>query len=153
MDVEKANTLARALLDSQGLTVSLEWHNRKLCAGTTHFIGGQCVCISLSRPITAINSEEQVRDTVLHEIAHAKAGLRAGHGPAWKTLARSIGARPEPCCSSDTVQVPGKYFAVCPVCSTELNKYRRPKAGARYMCGACNRKGIKSFVELSERIK
>ena len=39
-------------------------------------------------------SEEQIRDTVLHEIAHAIAGHGAGHGPLWKATARRIGATP-----------------------------------------------------------
>ena len=39
-------------------------------------------------------SKEQIRDTVLHEIAHAIAGREAGHGPLWKVTARRIGATP-----------------------------------------------------------
>ena len=37
----------------------------------------------------------EVKDTILHEIAHALAVARAGHGPAWKTVARRIGATPK----------------------------------------------------------
>ena len=39
-------------------------------------------------------NEEEIRDTVLHEIAHAIAGPEAGHGPLWKATARRIGATP-----------------------------------------------------------
>ena len=39
-------------------------------------------------------SEAEVKDTVLHEIAHALAGPEARHGPAWKAIARRIGATP-----------------------------------------------------------
>ena len=39
-------------------------------------------------------SEEQLLDTVLHEIAHAIAGHEAGHGLLWKATARRIGATP-----------------------------------------------------------
>lgn len=37
---------------------------------------------------------EQLYDTVLHEIAHALAGPRAGHGPIWKRYARQVEANP-----------------------------------------------------------
>ena len=33
-------------------------------------------------------------DTILHEIAHAIAGVEAGHGPAWKAVAQRLGATP-----------------------------------------------------------
>jgi predicted SprT family Zn-dependent metalloprotease len=144
-------TLARTLCNEHGLDVPLEWHNRKTSAGTTFFLAGACTKIALSRPVTALNSEEQVRDTILHEIAHARAGISAGHGPMWKAIALAIGARPEPCCTASTVQVQGRYFAVCPNCAQELNKYRRPRAGARYVCVSCKRKGITSLVEIRER--
>lgn len=34
-------------------------------------------------------------DTAMHEVAHAIAGLFAGHGPAWKRVALELGAEPE----------------------------------------------------------
>ena len=39
-------------------------------------------------------SKEQIRDTVLHEIAHVIAGREAGHRPLWKVTAQRIGATP-----------------------------------------------------------
>ena len=50
--------------------------------------------IRISRTHALEGSEEQIRDTVLHEIAHAIAGHGAGHGPLWKATARRIGATP-----------------------------------------------------------
>lgn len=40
---------------------------------------------------------DQVTDTILHEIAHALAGPAARHGPAWKSIARRLGATPKSC--------------------------------------------------------
>lgn len=51
--------------------------------------------ILLSRTHSVSGSREQVTDTILHEIAHALAGPEAGHGPAWKAIARRIGATPK----------------------------------------------------------
>ena len=83
---------ARGLMDRHGLE---EW--------TLGFIAargklGECRPldrhIGLSRHHAVTGSPEQVTDTVLHEIAHALAGPDAGHGPAWKAIARRIGATP-----------------------------------------------------------
>lgn len=38
---------------------------------------------------------ERVRNTVLHEVAHAVAGFDAGHGPRWQAIALSIGCDAE----------------------------------------------------------
>ncbi|WYV99262.1 hypothetical protein KoPa4_00094 [Pseudomonas phage vB_PpuM-KoPa-4] len=40
------------------------------------------------------NSEELVKDTILHEIAHALAGPGTGHGPVWKQWCLVVGAHP-----------------------------------------------------------
>ena len=50
--------------------------------------------IVLSRAHAMEGTPDDVEDTVLHEIAHALAGPEAGHGPAWKAIARRLGARP-----------------------------------------------------------
>ena len=43
----------------------------------------------------AVNAKpREVTDTILHEVAHAIAGANARHGPAWKAVARRLGARP-----------------------------------------------------------
>ena len=36
----------------------------------------------------------EIRDTVLHEIAHALVGPEARHGPEWKAIAKRLGATP-----------------------------------------------------------
>jgi len=54
------------------------------------------------------NPPEQVIDTLLHEIAHALAGPKARHGPAWKAVAKKLGATPrayDTC--RETVVMPG----------------------------------------------
>ena len=53
--------------------------------------------ILLSRGHTLDGTPEQVTDTILHEIAHALVGPGAGHGPAWKAVARRLGATPKSC--------------------------------------------------------
>lgn len=64
--------------------------------------------ISLSRPLCELNDAEEVRDTVLHEIAHALAwqrhGKNCGHDNRWKAICVEIGARPEACYDDGVVQ-------------------------------------------------
>lgn len=52
--------------------------------------------ISFSQPLLHAMSAEQVRQTALHEIAHAKTKGR-GHGAAWKAYARAIGYTGQRC--------------------------------------------------------
>lgn len=54
-------------------------------------------CISMSRYFVSAATADEVEQTLLHEIAHARLpthnarGKRIGHGPEWRRLARSIG--------------------------------------------------------------
>lgn len=47
--------------------------------------------ITVSRHFAAHASQEDVQQIVLHEIAHALAGPKAGHGQLWKQIAKQIG--------------------------------------------------------------
>jgi predicted SprT family Zn-dependent metalloprotease len=42
-------------------------------------------------------SEKDIKNTLLHEIAHALAGYKAGHGDVWKKIAISIGCDGKRC--------------------------------------------------------
>ncbi len=84
--------MARRLMDEHGLTGwTLAFGEARTRLGTCHF---RHHVIRISRTHALEGSEEQIRDTVLHEIAHAIAGYGAGHGPLWKATARRIGATP-----------------------------------------------------------
>src|SRR4051794_7171378 len=61
--------------------------------------------ITLSRPLTFLNDEPQVRDTILHEIAHSLTP-GDGHGPAWRRKCAEIGANPRRCYGDDEVISP-----------------------------------------------
>ncbi len=79
--------------------------------------------------------QESVLDTLLHEIAHAIAGPKARHGPAWKAVAVRIGATPRACDNSDeTVIPPGDWQATCPACNKIIHRYKRPRSLSGYRC-------------------
>lgn len=64
--------------------------------------------ISLSGPLTILNTDDEVRDTILHEIAHALAWElhkeNCGHDERWKAICGHIGARPDRTYDEDVVQ-------------------------------------------------
>ena len=83
---------ARELMDRNGLQ---EWSLR---FGNARKKLGECrtkeKLIVLSRAHAMEGAPADVTDTILHEIAHALAGPKAGHGPEWKAIARRLGATP-----------------------------------------------------------
>ena len=90
--LDSVAAMARQLMDLHGLA---DWTLAFVEAGGRL---GDCIhddrVIRIARAHALDHREEQVRDTVLHEIAHALAGPEAGHGPQWKAIARRIGATP-----------------------------------------------------------
>lgn len=94
--------------------------------------------ISLSRPLTELNDEDAVDDTILHEIAHALVPANEGHGIVWKRKCREIGAKPER--TFDNIEVPeGKYTLECPNCGVQKSRHRKPKRYGVACSRCCNR--------------
>lgn len=69
--------------------------------------------ISLSRSFVAHASSAEIRDTVLHEVAHAIAGASAGHGYKWQRIARAIGCNATRCGENPAGRPVGRYTAHC----------------------------------------
>jgi predicted SprT family Zn-dependent metalloprotease len=91
--------------------------------------------IGLSRKLVLLNDKDKVVDTILHEIAHAIAGHKAGHGIEWKRVCERIGAKPERCYSSeDTNVVELKYYAKCGGCGNEYQRARLVHKEVRRSC-------------------
>jgi len=91
--------------------------------------------IGLSRDLTLLNDVDKVKDTILHEIAHAIAGFKAGHGEEWKRICILIGAKPERCYSSDVVKTPElKYYAKCGACGSVHQKARIVRKNCKRSC-------------------
>ena len=94
--------------------------------------------LRMSRHLVRHNDEDEVRDTILHEIAHIKAGHEAGHGPLWKRWARTVGAKPVRCADAAEIKMPqAKYIVVCTVCSKTTSKVHRRVRLARRYCRHC----------------
>ena len=93
--------------------------------------------ISISKHISKLNSVEEVTDTILHEIAHALAGPKAGHYSKWKYQAMAIGAKPERCYSRDVIQPPHRWTGTCPN-GHETKRMKRMKVACAKCCNEFN---------------
>ena len=122
--------LAEALVTEHGLvgwTVVLDRAKTRagVCRADRREIG-------LSAPLTALHSEQEVRDTVLHEIAHALVGPRHAHDAVWRATAQRIGCSGQR--TSSGPRVAGKWTGTCPA-GHATSRHQRP---ARVVaCGRC----------------
>lgn len=137
MELIKARELAIELMEKHDLMISgwrFEFDNAKRRYGCCNYTNKR---ITLSRHLVELNSEENVTNVILHEIAHA---LTKGHGhdSVWRRKALSIGCDGNRCYKSDEVEKPkGNYKAVCCGCGREVYKFRAPKS--KQSCGRCSR--------------
>lgn len=110
-----------AIADGNRWRVELTRH--KTAAGLCRY---KTRTIALSRPFVELNDVDEVTDTILHEIAHALAGVTAAHGPRWKRYAVRVGARPERCADVANVKFPEyRYKAWCPTCNVQVGGRHR----------------------------
>lgn len=98
--------------------------------------------ISLSSHMVKGDSDANIRDTLLHEIAHALVGHRAGHGLVWRAKAIEIGCTGERCGHIETV-VEAKYIYKC--ACREIRRHK--KTNKDYTRRYCKRCGV-HFVQI-----
>jgi predicted SprT family Zn-dependent metalloprotease len=122
------------------------WSNRKRGYGHVNYTRK---ILYLSRPLTVLNDYDQVRDTILHEIAHVLAGPAANHGPYWKRVARSLGAVPQACV--DGAKLPPTFIGTCPGCGKKFHRFRRT-AGSHQLRAARVRRAVPDPVERNVEI-
>ena len=133
MDTVTAEQLAWELLEKYGLD---HWRFRFDYAKRRF---GSCDyhkrTITLSKHLTLLNPKSEVRDTLLHEIAHA---LTPGdnHGTKWQAKCMELGAKPLRCYETEQVNQPEPaYLLVCTKCRKKYPRYRKTKG--IYVCRAC----------------
>ena len=152
MDLLKAKELCLQLMSKHGLTEEkgwkFEWLRSKRFAGKCITVGSRKTVgftstgrrikvstgttnggiIQLSSIITSIHTEEQVLNTILHEIAH---GLTPGHGhdEVWRRKAIEIGCDGKRCfsISEELSEIKYPIVAICCKCGKKHHMSRMPK--------------------------
>ncbi len=133
MKLSDAETLAQDLFAQHGLKKwTFQFDRAKVRFGLCNFCDR---VISLSRHLTELNDEAIVRNTILHEIAHALVGRRHAHDKVWKAKAIEIGCDGARRYHSGSINTPAlKYSATCSSC-TKI--YQSQRKRARVACGIC----------------
>ena len=133
MEVTTALAMGRRLLREHGLDGwQIVTDGAKTRAGVCRFGRRQ---IGISAPLTALHDEAEVRDTILHEIAHALVGPQHGHDAVWRAKAIEIGSSGGRCSSPDAPRVVGDWVGRCPV-GHQRSRHRAPTRLAS--CGRCS---------------
>lgn len=92
--------------------------------------------LRLSRDLVACNTLELVERTIRHEIAHAIAGVHAGHGQQWSAACATMGIPGEaPMCANAVMPASIRWRARCQ-CQEHV-RVQAPPAGRVYRCMTC----------------
>lgn len=133
MDLSDAYRMGTSLLEQHALEGwSIAFDDAKRRAGVCRH--GRRV-IGLSAPLTRLHASDEVRETLLHEIAHALVGAAHGHDAVWAARARAIGSSAERCVSDSAPSVTAPWLGVCPAGHTQ-ERHKRPERVSA--CGRCS---------------
>ena len=148
MDHADARQLALDLVQTHGLVGwRFRWGRGKRALGSCNYT---TKTITLSGYYVEMNEVAHVRDTILHEIAHAIAGRDAGHGARWKAVCREIGAEPTRLDRTATMP-PAPYEIVCTRCDRVVARRHRRVASKTLRRMGCRQCGRSSLGRLSLR--
>lgn len=124
MELSAAWGMATTLMREHGLDDwELVFDRAKARAGVCRAATKQ---IGLSRLLTALHDEAEVRDTVLHEVAHALVGPWHGHDAVWRAKAREIGCSATRCLPEEAPRVAAPWLGRC-AAGHEVGRHRRPE--------------------------
>lgn len=139
MNITEAGKLASDLMRAHGLT---NWTLEKT---QTRGRFGSCdyrhKIIRLSEPLTLLNNPAEVKNVILHEIAHALVKPNSGHNKIWKAKAQSIGCTGLRTYPASVIQPPALYSTICPNGHTNQRNKK-----TRVSCGTCSNKFNKKYL-------
>ena len=112
---------------------SFGFDNAKKRAGLCSFTPRR---ITVSRYLAARYEDDEVHQILLHEVAHALAGPRVGHGIKWKTIASNLGYDGKRTHDGEIANELAPWVGTCPAGHTHY-RYRQPARALA--CGRCGR--------------
>ena len=92
--------------------------------------------ITVSRYLAQKFDDDEIHQILLHEVAHALAGAKAGHGPSWKRIAREMGYVGGRTHDGEIAHELAPWLGLCPA-GHEHARFRRPTREAS--CAKCSR--------------
>ncbi|MCL2515776.1 MAG: SprT-like domain-containing protein [Microbacteriaceae bacterium] len=133
-----ANALIRLHLDPA--VWSFAFDNAKKRAGLCDYGKKR---ITVSRYLAARWDDDEVHQTLLHEVAHAMAGAGAGHGPVWRSTAAAIGYVGDRTHTGETAVELAPWVGTCP--NGHLH-YRHRRPTRALSCAKCSRSFSRAFL-------
>lgn len=134
-DLNRVRTWANALI---ALHLDESWSfgfdNAKTRAGLCNYTHKR---ITVSRYLAAKFEDDDIHQTLLHEVAHAVAGPKSGHGPKWKAVAKELGYEGGRLHDGPIASEFAPWVGTCPA-GHVIHRYRRPTRPMA--CGRCSRK-------------
>lgn len=127
-----ANALIALYLDPA--VWSFDFDNAKTRAGLCNYTTKR---ITVSRYLAVRYGDDEIHQILLHEVAHALAGSRAGHGPRWRAIAVELGYEGERLHGGPIADDLAPWVGTCPKGHTHY-RYRKPARALA--CGACSRR-------------
>lgn len=128
-NLQEANSLVRSLMDQHGLHAwKIKWIKSMRRLGR---------CDYYNRTIEISVYQSDLKDTVLHEIAHALTPW-AKHGPAWQAMCIKIGARPNRCVNAIHGTGIGYKFICCKCNEVLGTRPRQMRIIGRCRSKCCN---------------
>jgi predicted SprT family Zn-dependent metalloprotease len=128
--------LAAREIEWHGLTQRawrVKYNHSRTCAGECDM---RAKTLSFSRHLIARGPLKELRNTLLHEIAHALAGARHDHDQTWRSIALKIGCDGERCYNFELA--PHKWLFRCSAGCWQTRRHRRHSIDTKQTCRKCN---------------
>ena len=137
MELNLVKILADELLDEHGL-IEKGWRfnfdRAKRRAGSCKFSKKE---ITIAKAYAEQQERMEIKNTILHEIAHALVGSQHGHSQIWRKKAKEIGCDASRC--HHIVFSKPKYILTCNNRCFEVSRYRVNQSFMQSkICSKCN---------------
>ena len=122
MNLDDAKILTLDLMSKYKLDEwTFSFNRKKISIGNCNF---NKKTIYLSMPFVLLNEELQVKNVILHEIAHALLPRNVGHSQQWKRKAIEIGCDGQRV-AKNIIRVEGKIKYKCSNCKQIISTHRK----------------------------